>query len=84
VSSKVLQLLILLLTLFGLLFILDSLSYGYWKDIQKRRAAALMDDLITPIKLHSNCTQLHPGSQNTTEIDELMPVMAEKPDKTPK
>jgi hypothetical protein len=42
-----------------------------------------MDDLITPIKLHSNCTQLHPVSQNATEIDESKPEMAENPEKSP-
>jgi integrase len=59
-------------------------TYSHSTDSQQRRAAALIDDLITPIKLHSNCTQLHSVSQNATEIDESKSVMAENPVKTPK
>ncbi|NJD58543.1 MAG: hypothetical protein C3F13_14060 [Anaerolineales bacterium] len=59
-------------------------TYSHSTDSQQRNAATLIDNLITPIKLHSNCTQLHPVGQNATEIDEVLPYMAENLNISPK
>jgi integrase len=52
-------------------------TYSHSTDSHQRHAAALIDNLITPIKLHSNCTQLHSADQNATTIDEITHDLAE-------
>jgi integrase len=45
--------------------------YVHSTDKLQFEAAELLDSLITPIKLHPNCTQLHSSPQNATEYDEI-------------
>jgi integrase len=45
--------------------------YVHSTDKLQREAAELLDSLITPIKLHPNCTQLPSSPQNATEYDEI-------------
>ncbi len=46
-------------------------TYSHSTDKLQRDAAALIASRITPIKLHSNCTQLHLPGQIATDNDEM-------------
>jgi len=58
--------------------------YSHLMEGQQHEAARLLDELITPLELHTNYTRTSHNSQNATKIEDLKPEMAEYPEKSPK
>jgi hypothetical protein len=58
--------------------------YSHVSEGQQRDAARLLDELITPIELHTNYPRSPQSSENATQIDVTVSDLAENLDNVPK